>query len=139
MLSKANMELKPKTHKQDKALINQLRDGSEWSPGKPIQHKAAPTPPARSTTQVIEDILINWFLFEQPRADEVQLVNNSLQLVDAAHNIWKAKVQTFVYFPTIEPRIHESSVRFRVEARPDKKNPKLTHYSIYHNHIIFPS
>ncbi len=135
------MEHKPKAHKPDVQILNQLRDGTEWSPGKPVRQskdKVYVAQPVRSVIQVIEDILINWFLFEQPRADDVQVVPNSLQLIDAQHNIWRAKVQTFVYFPTIETRTHESSVRFRVESRIDKKNPKTTHYSIYHNHVIFP-
>lgn len=118
--------------------INKIRDGSEWSPSRPMYKKPVPQP-VRSVSQLVEDILIHWFLFEQPRADSVQVIKGSLQLIDTVHNVWKAKVQTVVFFPNIGPRTHESSVRFRVETKPDKKNPKLTHYSIYHNHVIFPS
>ena len=135
------MESKSKTHNSDSTVINKIRDGTEWSPSKPGQPAKNRQPviqPARSVVQVIEDILIHWFMTENPRADDAVIVENSLRLIDPVRNTWRAKVQTFVYFPTIEPRIHESNVKFDVISRVDKKNPSLTHYAIYNNHVKFP-
>ena len=116
-----------------------IRDGSEWKPGKPLQSRKPASPISKPLVKIVEDILIDWFLREQPRADEAHIVKNSLRLVDDAHNVWVARVQTFVYFNNIEPRIHESSVKFKVEVRKHRQDPTKDYYSIHHNHVIFPS
>jgi len=119
--------------------LPKLRDGSEWSPSLGIQPKKQVLQPIRPVVQIVEDILIDWFLREQPRADEVHVVKNSLRLVDTTHNVWVARVQTFVYFDNIEPRIHESSVKFKVEVRKHRMDVTKDFYTIHHNHIIFTS
>ena len=125
-------------------LVQQFRAGSEWSPGKPIRNagynKVKHLQPNEQIQQKISDVLISHFLHESPRADKVSVVPNSLQLVDPVNNVWRAKVQTTLFFPVIEPRIHESLVRFRVVCIKDKtNNPAKDVYSIFRNHIIFPS
>jgi hypothetical protein len=143
-----NMEKQIKSFKNHKQpnnvlLVNQFRTGTEWSPGRPARShthtKIKPLQPDDLVIQKVEDVLINWFLHEQPKADQVSVVKNSLQLIDTAHDIWRAKVQTVVFFPTIAPRIHESSVRFRVICHKDKVDSKKDFYTIFHNHVIFPS
>ena len=124
---------------QKNQQLPKLRDGSEWSPSLGIQQKKQVVQPIRTVVQIVEDIVIDWFLRETPRADEVHVVKNSLKLVDSVHNVWVGRVQTFVYFNNIEPRIHESSIKFKVEVRKHRLDPTKDFYSIYHNHIIFPS
>ena len=90
----------------------------------------------KSMTEVVSEILINWFLYETPSADEVKLVPNSLQLIDEKHNVWKARVQTFLFFPS-SSYLHENSVRFAVDCIKNKNNGK-DYYVIHHNYLIFP-
>ena len=140
MLKKDDMERKHKPLNPKVLPIN-IQNGAEWSPGKvvklPSKHNVPQ--PEKPVVKIIEDVIIDWFLHENPKADEVHLVKGSLTLADPTHNVWKAKVQTFCYYETIEPRIHESSIRFRVECHKNKNNSGRDFYFIHHNHVIFPS
>lgn len=121
------------------------RTGTEWSPGRRTTDNQRNwskqiTQPEQLVLQKVGDQVINHFLLnEQPPADHVALVNNSLQLIDAAHNVWRAKVVTTLFFKTLGPRVHTSSIRFRTQRIKDPRNPIKDRYSIHHNHIIFPS
>jgi hypothetical protein len=76
---------------------------------------------AKAKTQVnpqqrIKDNLLNWFLNEQPSADDVEITAGSLR--QNSHNpaCWEASVQTFVYLPK-GPKVHNSRVYFFVDSR----------------------
>ena len=115
--------------------------GVEWSPGKPIQKvpvpQPKPLPPDLDAKRKIGDLLINWFLAEQPRADYVTIVSNSLRLVDELHNIWIARVLTTVNFRKTGPKQHISLVRFCISCEKNKLDYTRDRYRIYHNHVIF--
>jgi hypothetical protein len=113
---------------------------SDWTPGIPAKvKKPAGFPvswPEKSVVQIVGDILLDHFLRENPPADKVKLVPNSLRLEDG-RDMWRAKVQTFVNLEKIGILIHESNVKFRVEKIKNKDGKEF--YVIYHNHIIFPA
>jgi hypothetical protein len=111
----------------------------EWRPGKPVHKIKQETVITKPLIKIVEDMLIDWFLREQPKADEIKLVKNSLKQVDTTHNIWVARVQTFIHFPKSETKIHESVVRFKVDSAKHKSDPFKDFYSIHHNHVIFPT
>ena len=107
---------------------------NDWQPGrKPsaVNHKSQVPQPDILVIRRIGDALINWFLSESPSADYVSIIPDSLQLIDPAYNIWKAKVLTTIYMKKIEQRHHESSVRFRIVYSG-------TRYAIFHNYLVFP-
>jgi hypothetical protein len=116
---------------------------TDWRPGQPVQHnirnKVKPLPAPDLVQRKVEDALINWFLGEIPRADEVSIVPNSLKLVDANYNVWTAKVQTTMFFTDLEPRIHQSYVRFATQCYKNRLGVGNDLYTINHNHVIFPS
>ena len=119
---------------------------NDWSPGS--YTPTAPVPklqlPKAVTGQAlvlrkVESALINCFLHENPPADHVAVVKDSLQEVDPNQKLWKAKVLTTIALPRLGLKQHISVVRFRVVCTPDRKgNPARDTYSIHHNYIIFP-
>ena len=115
---------------------------TDWRPGQPVQHniknQVKPLSPQELVLRKVEDALINWFLGETPRADEVSVVPKSLKLVDAEYSVWTAKVQTVIFFTYLEPRIHQSYVRFVTQCYKNRLGPGNDLYVINHNHIIFP-
>ena len=129
---------------------NTFKNNADWSPGRPSATPRAtsasrqPTvakPASRNTrakiVQPTESVKIkvnalisSWFEREVPPADQINIVNDSLLLVDAAHNIWRAAVLTTINYPSIV-RQHVSQIRFRVSNVGES-------YSIHNNHIVFP-
>jgi len=117
-----------------------VQSGAEWSPGHPLRRipsKFIAVQPEELIKRKVGDALINWFLYESPRADEVMLVKDSLQLMDEPRQIWKAAVHTLISYKFIEPRQHISWVRFRVVCLPNKLDKIKDRYVIANNQITF--
>lgn len=119
-------------------------DTRDWSPGMhtpaPKLQMPKPITGAELVRRKVESALINCFLHENPPADHVAVVKDSLQEVDSTQKLWKAKVMTTVALPRLGLKQHVSVVRFRVACIPDRRgNSAKDLYTIHHNHIIFPS
>jgi hypothetical protein len=75
------------------------------------QHKAPVNPQQR-----VKDNLINWFLSEQPSADEANIVAGTLKQSQRNPSYWEATVQTTLFFPC-GLKVHNSRVFFYVDSR----------------------
>ena len=132
----------PKPIQSNEQVLSQFKTGTEWKPGKPgprvthrTKHKVVQ--PNDMVKEKVSEILVDWFKHEQPPADDIKVVKNSLVLVDLPHNIWRASILTTLHLPSIGARQHVSNVRFRLLHVKDTINPAKDRFSIYHNHVIF--
>lgn len=124
----------PQNKKPQGSVIDKLRTGSEWTPGhpasRPNRKKHEVEQPPTAIVSKVADLLFGYFEREQPPADNIMIVPDSLRLVDPLHNVWIAGVQTMMHFTGIGARVHVSRVRFRIAVKSGS-------LSIHHNHVIF--
>jgi hypothetical protein len=103
----------------------------DWSPGRTkakVQQKDNDQP-SSATKQAVTQLIIDWFKRESPPADQIEIVNGSLTLKEAAYGGWRAAVLTVVNYPK-KAKQHVSSIRFRITNEAGKP-------VIYHNMISF--
>ena len=119
------------------SIADQFRTGKEWQPGRPAPKRSNRNEVAQPADDVkvkVSEALKEFFLREQPPADDVVVLPDSLRLVDTAHDIWVANVQTTIHFRKLGARHHVSRVRFRItQAKPGNDS----RFCIFHNHVIF--
>jgi hypothetical protein len=135
------MQVKSKVQSQKGlgSVIDRFKTGVEWRPGNLSSNlrqgrKHEVTQPEEYIRLKVGETLLNYFKCERPPADNYVILPGSLRLVDSAHDVWMASVQSMVHTAMIEPRHHISRVRFRV-LRVIQFGE--TTFTIHHNHVIF--
>jgi hypothetical protein len=110
--------------------------GNTHAPSKPL-HKKYEVGLSDKLKSRVANLILNYFLFEQPPAQSIKLVDNSLRQLDEVNNVWAASVQTIVYYKKIAPRVHTSRVRFRILCEKDITNIETSKINIHKNQVIF--
>ena len=65
--------------------------------------------------QLVQNNIINWFLNEQPAADNIKVIAGTLKNSSRNSAYWETTVQTTVYSPVLGPKVHNSRVFFYVD------------------------
>ena len=82
---------------------------------KAIKDRLAKNKLPANPQQRVKDNIINWFLNEQPAADNITVVAGTLKNSNRNSAYWETTVQTTVYLPVLGPKVHNSRVFFYVD------------------------